>query len=521
MQRSSTEILSPARTEIARGRPRAALKELELARAELLANADRDGLSELLELARGVNTLAPADTKARERILTATGEGIDSLAAATVTKPADVPSARTTSAKPPTSYPHYVLVTTEQILAPARYEIEHQNTGRALRLLEKARSKLLARDDLNGLGELLELAQRLPVAKPRHAAQRKRLIEAVQQNIRYLGRGKAIRTGQVWSDPFAAAKPKTKLPSLPPMTRREILVAAAIVVVIAAGITTWALVKRAPQRAVHAIQCPTGEQGGPTWSPDGKEIAFAKNRECGTQITVISLGDGRLRTVSKGYGVLPDWSPDGRTILYRSRDGFSVVPVQGGNSRLLRSDDGYMGASWSPDGKRIAFVHGLDPYQADSGGITYRSTMYTMKPDGSDVLRVLGHSCNPRTPQWSPDGKYLLFGCDHGIYYMTSKGGSIKRIIILDLSFWPVSAKMSPDGRQLLFGWAGLETVPMNGRRDPKVLTAIANSDDSTIDVAWAPDGKRIAFSVTGSGSDDGLYLIDRDGSHRKRLVRF
>ena len=43
----------------------------------------------------------------------------------------------------------------------------------------------------------------------------------------------------------------------------------------------------------------------------------------------------------------------------------------------------------------------------------------------------------------------------------------------------------------------------------------------ATIGVAWAPDGKHIAFSVVGSGSYDGLYVIDRDGSHRRLLVKF
>jgi hypothetical protein len=248
---------------------------LERARTALAANADIDGLKELLELARGIRTLAPADTKARERLLAATEEGIESLAAGKVVELTETPSERTPSAEPLASFTPYGLVSTEQIFAPARAEIERQNVGRSLRLLEKARRKLLARSDVDGLGELIDLAQRLPIAKPRHAARQKRLVDAAQQNVRYLGRGRAIRTGEAWSDPFGAAKPKTRLPTLPPMTRREKLIAVAIVVVLAAAITALTLLHRMPQRAVHAIKCPTGEQGGPTWSTDGKQIAFS------------------------------------------------------------------------------------------------------------------------------------------------------------------------------------------------------------------------------------------------------
>ena len=520
MPRSAVEILAPAHTELGRGRPRAALKKLDAARAELVAARDIAGLGEALELALKVPTLAPVDSRSRERLLATIARDISSIAPGRITQPAATASA---PASAPALYVSFASTLRDQALTPARAEIERGETRRALRSLEKARRKLLDRDDAAGLSELLDLAQGLSTAKARHEKARRQLIDAAQQNVRFLDRRKALEAGEEWSDPFAAAqsKPVLRLPSLPPMSRREILIAAGIVVLLAAGVTGWALASRAPQRVTHAINCPTGEEGSPTWSPDGKQIAFAKNRECGTQITVISLGDGRLRTVSKGYGVLPDWSPDGRTILYRSRDGFSVVPAGGGKSRLLRSDDGAMGASWSPDGSRIAFVHGLYPYQKSDNEDFY-STMYTMKPDGSDVRRLLGHSCNPRTPDWSSSGKYLVFACDYGIFSIPRNGGSPKKLIAEDLSFyWWISVSVAPDGSLLAFGWNGVETSLISGGGHPKVLTEINNSLGATIDVAWSPDGRRIAFSVLRSGIDDGLYVIDRDGSHRRRLVKF
>jgi hypothetical protein len=219
MSQSSAEILSPARTEIARGRPRAALKQLELARAALLANTDVDGLRELLELTRAVHTLAPVDAKARERLLAATGEGIESLG-------------------PGTSAPSG---STERVFAPARAEIERRNFGRALRRLEKDRRNLLYRGDVSGLGELIGLARRIAITKTRQENERKRLIDAAQQDVRYLDRGRAIATGEAWSDPFSLGKPKTELLSLPPMTRREKLISVVVVIVLAGAIVALAL----------------------------------------------------------------------------------------------------------------------------------------------------------------------------------------------------------------------------------------------------------------------------------------
>ncbi len=330
MPRSSVEILSPTRTEIARGRPRAALKELETARAELLANGDREGLGEALELARGIKTLAPTDTKSRERLLAAIEQGVASLALGLPL--ASAPGKPTAAPGADGHFVTHAAISSAPALATAHAEIKRGEISRALRSLEKARRNLLERGNVDELNELLEMAQRLPTEKPRQEKARRELIDAAQQNVRYLSRRDAITAGEEWSDPFAVAEEKTtlKLPSLPPMTRREILIAACIVALLAGGITTWALVKRAPQRVAHAIKCPTGDEGSPTWSPDGKEIAFAKNGSCGTQITIISAEGGQTREVTTKYGVLPDWSSDGKTILYRSRDGFSVVSAQGG-----------------------------------------------------------------------------------------------------------------------------------------------------------------------------------------------
>jgi hypothetical protein len=536
MPRPFMEILSPARAELARGRPRAALRELEAARAELLAAGDAAGLSEALELTREVRTLAPVDTKSREHLIAALERDIASLspgagAQPTPAQPAAAPTAPSITAG---QYLPYGGAQRKQILAPTRAALERRETRRALRSLEKARRKLLDRSDFDGLCELLVIAQRITTAKARHEKARGLLIDATQQNVRYLGRRAALKAGEEWSDPFAGdqRKPALKLPSLPPMSRREILIAAGIVVLIAAGATAWAFASRVPQRAAHALKCPTGEQGSPTWSPGGKRIAFAKNGSCGTQITIISAKGGPTRELTGRYGVLPDWSPDGRTILYRSSKGFSTISVDGGKSHLLRSDDGDMGAVWSPDGREIAYTHGLPP---DFGG--YSSTTYVMQSDGSGSRRIIDHSCNPGTPAWSPRGRELAFACSDGVYTSDLSSGKISYaaggLFEFEDEYGDINVSMppkvswSPDGLSLAYGWEGVNVTSRKSStssfadRPESAIAQVESHGATTIDVAWAPNGEQIAYSVVGSDAEDGLYVVDRDGKNRRLLIRF
>ncbi len=505
MARSPEEILEPARSEVARGRPRAALRELESARAELVAASDADGLAAVLEIARGIKVLAAVDRKSRERLIEAAEQDVERLGSAVST-----------------AFPQALEISpVEEILAPARAEIERGNSQKAMRRLEKARQRLFAQGDVDGLVELVEMTRRLPATKPRHQARRVRLIDAARQNVRFLTRRNAIWQGREWTDPYSTGAPTRKLPSLPPMSRRDKLIAVGIVLALAAGAAIWIIASRAPQRVAHAIQCPSGRRGSPTWSPDGEEIAYADNGSCGTQIMVVAA-DGRSEPyeLTEGYGVLPDWSPDGEKILYRSKDGFSVIDVVTDETELIKEDDGAMGATWSPDGKRIAFVHGLEPdVEYDEG---FESTLYTMDANGSDVQRLVGHECNPRTPEWTPGGDHLVFACDDGIYDLPAKGGKASQFIVSDFDVWPVSVSIEPvKADSIVYGWAGIEVFSFEKGDDPDVLADVLNWDMGRIDVAYSPDGEQIAYSVVGSGTEDGLWVIDKNGKNPRYLASF
>jgi WD40 repeat protein len=99
----------------------------------------------------------------------------------------------------------------------------------------------------------------------------------------------------------------------------------------------------------------------PTFSPDGKRIAFAGwsrvspgGRAADSAIYVMRV-DGSRRVLVARKGSLPDWSPDGRTIAYQSPDGMKFVTPAGIDVTPRGRQIGPKGApAWSPDGKSLA-----------------------------------------------------------------------------------------------------------------------------------------------------------------------
>src|SRR5262245_44558557 len=99
---------------------------------------------------------------------------------------------------------------------------------------------------------------------------------------------------------------------------------------------------------------------------------------------------------------LPAWSPDGRRMAF-GRDGeIMVVDVAGGipiNLTTHPADEA--GATWAPDGSKIAFASNRDG----------RTEIYVMNADGTDTVRLTNSTAVLGSPAWSPDGTRIAFDC--------------------------------------------------------------------------------------------------------------
>ena len=196
-----------------------------------------------------------------------------------------------------------------------------------------------------------------------------------------------------------------------------------------------------------------GCYGAPAWSPDGRRLAFARRRgEVGNDPIWTMNVDGtglRRLTQSDESNQDPAWSPDGTMIAFTPiyPSAIWLINADGTNEHRLtkpsNEDEGDFQPDWSPDGEWIAFSRSDDPTEG-RGGTRYRHDIYVVRPDGTGLRKLTRHAGANFVPAWSPDGKRIVFASDRkhsdlmDIYAMNADGGGQKRLTegTID-NFWP------------------------------------------------------------------------------------
>ena len=207
-----------------------------------------------------------------------------------------------------------------------------------------------------------------------------------------------------------------------------------------------------------------GEDTYPTWSPDGKRIAFTSTRGGNFNIYLMDADGKNLKQLTKHQGKYPycaEWSPDGRRIVYNLRDQNNLLAVlvdpETGSERALVPNA--WDPAWSPDGKKIAFTkfteNGYKIHVIDADGLNERDLDTDVNHRGWSY------------PAWSPDGKKLAFA---------NQVGEDIELFICDA--------------------------------DGKDETRITNLGGLNSYAAWFPDGKRILFRQTNQDSDVWPYYV-------------
>jgi TolB protein len=173
-------------------------------------------------------------------------------------------------------------------------------------------------------------------------------------------------------------------------------------------------------REVTQLASPAlGEDTDPQWSPDGRKLVFQRfnvrtaTPQDGVALWTVNLATGRERRITPydlRAGDTPDWSPDGRHILFHSN--VNGPPEVSANLYTVRSDGShlrqltfarggviqYLGSSYSPDGKLITF--GRRP--ATGGTEANAADVFTMRVDGTHERPVTRTALYDSNPDWGP-----------------------------------------------------------------------------------------------------------------------
>lgn len=291
---------------------------------------------------------------------------------------------------------------------------------------------------------------------------------------------------------------------------------------IAASITAFAGAPARGETPAEALEAPAGEafQQDVAWSPDGRSIAFSeytggadyKPEKWSVQVIATDGSDRRV-LVNNALGA--SWSPDGTKLAFGSmRDGnweIYTIRTDGSRLRRLTADEGtdHLPA-WSPRGDRIAFCSSRDGNEE----------IYLMTQDGTGPTRLTKDPAKDFNPAWSRDATQLVFYREKGdgkdqIHVVAADGSKEQAITADDAN--NVFPSFLPDGKIVFI------SKPKGG---PETLVRVAADGTGREPIGvpgiffarWSPGGRHVAF-IAGAWPKSAIYLMNADGTQIRKLV--
>ena len=174
----------------------------------------------------------------------------------------------------------------------------------------------------------------------------------------------------------------------------------------------------------------TGTNYAPSFSPDGKKLAFCSTIEEGNSEIYVANSDGtdiRRITFNNAIDTSPAWSPNSREIAFTSDRGGTpqiyIMDAEGSNVRRVSFGGSYHDApAWSPTGDRIIYVSRVDQI----------FDLYVLNLRTNKIIKITESNARNESPSWSPDGRHVIFSSNLNgtiqLYTIDYDGRNLKRL---------------------------------------------------------------------------------------------
>lgn len=326
--------------------------------------------------------------------------------------------------------------------------------------------------------------------------------------------------------------------------------------------------------------------GSPAVSPDGSRVVVpvtsydAKSGDAATRLWIIPTQGGEATQLTTDESGTPSWSPDGRYIAFAAKRGkdevsqLYVIPANGGEARRLTDLPADVTAiRWFPDSTRLAFVTRVWPELEDWAAQTEKSKarseskmsamvwdrppirwwnhwiddreahIFTIKLSGGEPVGVTPGSglklpehnlsaAGPETDAYdiSPDGNTVAFTADtdttgvdsnYDVYLIPAAGGAVRNIS-RDNPAGDSSPLFSPDGRWLVFSrqlikgfYGDKERLIRHDLKSGEQVDLTESWDRSVSGLVWKPDAKGLYGAIDDAGVTRVYEIAIEDGAPR------